>query len=330
MNKNILYAAGLLLVSCQHELRFPVRPVVSVPTEKLVAAVVITNPAQTDYDSIVFRYAADKIREVHIDPFKDSSTRTYYFDAGGRLSALEDEKAIYYTNNDAAKRISFQYDANGQLEKTLTDFKTVSGVPAFYNAMNSSNGKKIIVFDTAYSGNAYTLEWNNHIVWSTIDNSNRLVYDSGIFVNPFDKSLFKTFVNEYSYGSDSSITSINKRVYFNAQLAEYGTVNASSAKIAPVYRALHKKLYRNLSNWFDISLAWQDDNYHIFPLAGGPYTSILYNGHSTTSGTAPYTRNYEFDNSYSGDQLDRSLVNYALLGQGTSKYTTVIRFYYKQ
>ena len=76
-----------------------------------------------------------------------------------------------------------------------------------------------------------------------------------------------------------------------------------------------------------MGLAWQDDRYHLFPLPVGPYTSILYTGYST-AGAQPYTRNYEYDNNDSGDQLKGSLINYALLGQGTSKYTTVLRFYY--
>ncbi len=314
--------------SCQHELQFPFTPVVTVPTEKLIAAIVITNPAQTDYDSMVFRYSQDKTREVHYDQFKDSTTRTYTYDADGHLSKLEDEKAIYYTNNDVAKRISFLYDRSGQLLQTRTDFKGASGIPAWYNS-NGTN-RKIILFDTAYRTGSYNLEWSNHIVYSTIDNRNKLLYDSGVFVNPSDPGLFKTIVNEYSYGADSNVTSIDKRMYFNGQLAEYGTAHTSSGLAAPAYRALHKKLYRNLSNWFDMSLAWQDDSYRIFPLAGGPYTSILYTGYSTSSGTAPYKRNYEYDNSYNGGQLTRSVINYALLGQGTSKYTTVIRFYYKE
>jgi len=330
MTKKFLYFGFIILGACQHELHFPVAPVVTIPPEKLVAAIVVTNPAQTDYDSMVFRYSADKIEEVHYDPFKDSTTRTYYYDAAGRLSKLEDQKAIYYTNNDMARRISFQYGADGQLQKTITDFTSVSGINAYCTISNNGNEKKMLLIDTAYASALYNLEWSNRIIYSTLGNGNRLLYDSGIFINPTDTSLFKTIVNEYAYALDSNITSINKRIYFNGQLAEYGTVYATSGKIAPVYRALHRNLYRNLCNWFDMGLAWQDDSYRLFPLAAGPYTSILYTGYSTADGTKPYTRTYEYDNSYSGDQLDRCSINYALLGQGTSKYTTVLRFYYWQ
>ena len=131
MTKKILYSAfTIILGSCQHELHFPVvqmPPVVAIPPEKLITAIVVTNPAQTDYDSMVFRYGTNQIKEVHYDPFKDSTTRTYYYDAAGRLSKLEDEKAIYYTNNDIARRISFQYDADGQLQKTITDLTVSRG-----------------------------------------------------------------------------------------------------------------------------------------------------------------------------------------------------------
>jgi hypothetical protein len=330
MRKKLLYFMLISLASCQHELHFPVVPVVIHPPEKLVTAIVVTNPAQTDYDSMVFRYSADIIREVHYDPHKDSVTRTYYYDAAGRLSKLEDETAIYYTNKDMARRISFQYDANGQLQKTITDFTGASGINAYCNTSSAASEKKMIFIDTAYVGTAYNLEWNNRIIYSTLNNSNQLLYDSGVFINPANSSLFKTIVNEYAYAADSSVTSINKRIYFNGQLTEYGTVYATSGKTAPLFQALHRKLYRNLSNWFDTGLAWQDDRFHIFPLAAGPYASILYTGYSTVNGNTPYTRNYEYDNSYSGDQLDKCSINYSLLGQGTSKYTTVLRFYYNQ
>jgi len=332
MKKKFLYSGffTLMLSSCQHELHFPMAPAITIPPEKLITAIVVTNPAQTDYDSMVFRYGASQIKEVHYDPFKDSTTRTYYYDAAGRLSKLEDEKAIYYTNNDIARRISFQYDADGQLQKTITDFNSVPGVSAYCTFNSNGTERKMILIDTAYVGATYNLEWSNRVIYSTLGNGNRLLFDSGVFINPSNTNLSKTIVNEYAYAADSSVTSINKRIYFNGQLAEYGTLYATSGKIAPVYRALHRKLYRNLSNWFDMGLAWQDDSYHLFPLAAGPYTSILYTGYSTDSGTKPYTRNYEYDNSYTGDQLDRCSINYALLGQGTSKYTTVLRFYYKE
>ena len=336
MKKMMLFTiVVLMLAACQHQLHFPDNPApppVITPHEKLVTAVVVTNPTQTDYDSLVFRYSTDRTREVHYSSQGDSVTRTYYYDAAGRLSKLEDEKAIYYTNNDMAKRISFQYDATGQLQQTKTDFSTVQGVTAYVINNNSIAGRQILVYDTSYTGSGYNLGWSNRIIYSTISVSNYILYDSAIFINPTTAGLVKTIVNEYSYGTDSSVTFINRRIYFNQQLSEYGNESVKSDHAAPVFLALRKKLYRNLSNWFEAGSVWQDDNYRLFPLPGGPYHSILYQGYSLSADPAspPYTRDYEFSNSYSGNQLNQSVINYSLVGRGTGSYTNVLRFYYKE
>ncbi|MEP6749800.1 MAG: hypothetical protein ABJB86_18825 [Bacteroidota bacterium] len=333
MKKMIFYIIILLLAGCQHQLHFPEAPVVVAGHEKLVTKVVITDPTETDYDSLVYRYSTDKIREVHFSKQRDSVTRTYYYDASGRLAKLEDERAIYYTNNDAARRISFKYDANGQLQQTITDFTKVQGVNAYYVFNTSSSGnRQMVIFDTAYISTSYNLDWNNRIIYSTISNRNYILYDSAIFINTITAGLIKTIVNEYSYGTDSSVTLINRRIYFNQQLTEHGIVIARSDRVAPLYKSFRKKLYQNLSNWFDAGAVWQDDNYHLFPLPGGPYQSILYTGYSLSAGPAspPYTRDYEFNNSFSDNQLNKSVVDYSLAGQGSSKYTNVLRFYYKE
>jgi hypothetical protein len=319
----------VLLASCQRELHFPSTPVVIVPPEKLVAAVVITNPSQSDYDSMVFRYGSNIIREVHYNLYtKDSVTRTYFYDAAGRLSKLEDEKAIYYTNNDTAKRITFQYDANGH----LVDFSSVKGVAAKIVTNNPAGNKQVIVYDTAYRTASYNLDWANRVIYTAVDGSNYILYDSAVFLNTSTAGLVKTIVADYQYASDSSVTSINKRIYFNQQLSEAGTVSATSDRVAPVYKSFRKKLYRNLSNWFESGSAWQDDNYRLFPLPGGPYKSILYQGLSFSADPVglPFTRNYDFDNTYSGDQLNKSIVTYSLSGQGNNHYVNILRFYYIQ
>jgi hypothetical protein len=323
-------AVCMMMAGCQHQLHFPDTAPVIIPREKVITAVVITNPAQSDYDSLVFRYSAGRTKVVHYTSPVDSVTRTYYYDAAGRLSKLEDEKAIYYTNNSMAKRISFQYDAGGRLQQTKTDFTDVQGITAFIISNTGSAVNQLIIYDTAYANAAYNLDWVNRIIYNTISSSNYLLYDSAIFINTTTAGLFKTIVNVYSYGADSSVTTISKRIYFNQQLSEYGTVSATSDKPAPVFAALRKKLYRNLSNWFETGLVWQNDNYHLFPLPGGPYKSILYKGFSLSAGpgSPAYTRDYEFINLYIGDQLSKSTINYSLLGQGTGKYTTLLRFYY--
>ncbi len=319
----------LLTGACQHELHFPVDTpvVVQVPHEKIITSVVVTNPSQTDYDSLVFRYGADKTKEVHYSPQKDSVTRTYYYDAAGRLSALEDEKAIYYTNNNTALRIRFLYDAGGRLQQTLTNFTNVPGIAAYVNSNNSGSSQQMVVYDTAYAGAGYNLGWTNRIIYSTVSSSHYLLYDSAVLINTITAGLVKTIVNAYNYGVDSSVNSISKHIYFNGQLAEYGTQLNQADHPAPVYQALRKKLFRNLSNWFETGQAWQDDNYRLFPLPGGPYASMFYQGFSTGA-AQPYTRNYQYDNSYTSDQLNQSVINYSLKGQGTGNYTYVLRFYY--
>ena len=142
MKKEIAFLSLLfcVLISCQREIFRPVIAPVNVVPEKVVAAIVIANAAQNEFDSIVYRYQPDNIREVHYRESGDSVTRTYYYDATGRLAKTEDENALYYTNNHTAHAISFQYNSAGQLIKTFTDFETVSAVPAYYNYTVSGNG----------------------------------------------------------------------------------------------------------------------------------------------------------------------------------------------
>jgi len=120
-----------LLASCQQEIFFPADSPVNPVTEKVVAAIVITNSLQNELDSIVFRYLETKTLEVHYRETGDSITRTYSYDNAGRLIKLEDENVLYYTNNNIARAISFQYNSSGQLIKTLTNFKNISGIPAY-------------------------------------------------------------------------------------------------------------------------------------------------------------------------------------------------------
>src|SRR6478672_2044046 len=123
----------LIFTSCQKELSIHDLSPTDSTTEKVVAAIVIADLEQNDYDSIVYWYFPDRTLEVHHDQSGDSVTRTYYYDGNERLAKLEDEEAIYYTNNDAARRISFNYNSSGELVQTLTDFITVSGVEAHFN-----------------------------------------------------------------------------------------------------------------------------------------------------------------------------------------------------
>src|SRR4030095_17125719 len=91
----IFISSLLILTSCQKELSIPdINPVDST-TEKVVAAIVVTDLEQNDYDSIVYRYFPNKTLEVHYDQSGDSVTRTYYYDVNGRLAKMEDEEAIY-------------------------------------------------------------------------------------------------------------------------------------------------------------------------------------------------------------------------------------------
>jgi hypothetical protein len=92
----------LLLSSCQKELSNPNPNRSDSTSEKVVAAIVIADVEQNDYDSIVYWYFPDKTLEIHYDQSGDSITRTYYYDGNDRLAKLEDEEAIYYTNNDVA------------------------------------------------------------------------------------------------------------------------------------------------------------------------------------------------------------------------------------
>jgi hypothetical protein len=321
---------SLLLVSCQRELHFPPKPVVITLPEKIITAIIIYNPQVGDYDSVAFHYLDDKTKETHYNKNGDSITRTFFYDAAGRLSAVEDEKAIYYTNNDRALRIRFEYNAAGQLEQTKTDFTLASGITA--HIINGIQGgvKQMQVYDTAYKSYSYNLDWINRTIYSTINSKNYILYDSAVLVNTNYTGLVTTKVSEFRYDADTVVRAISKRIYFNQQLSESGTVNIISDKAAPLYKALRKQLFRNLSNWFDASEAWQDNNYDLFPLPGGPYKSILYTGLFAGNGQAQqsFIRNYEFENTYKGDELDHSQVTYTLSGQGSSRYVNYLKFYY--
>jgi hypothetical protein len=332
MNKNIsfLLLMSFLLASCQQEISFPVDPLANPVVEKLVAAIVITNSPQNEYDSIVFRYLADKTREVHYRLAGDSITRAYYYDNAGRLVKLEDEKAIYYTNNNSATTISFQYNSSGQLIKTFTDFKTVSGVPAYYNNTISGNSKQIIVHDTLYISASYNLDWANRTIFNTLTADNYLMYDSCIWLNS-SRGGTTTYVAEYSYDTDKNAKEIRQYTYQDGQLSEWGTVTITRDKPAPVYEALRKKLFRNLANWYETGFVSQDDNYRLFTFPGNMYKKMSYTGYSSDGGVVPLKviKSIEYENQYDNDLLLKSKVTFSLTGQGTIHYVNQIRYYYK-
>ncbi len=274
----------LLASSCQKEFNGPSTKVVVLPVTHEVSAIVITNGLQGDYDSIVYRYLTDKTYEVHYNFSGDSTIRTYSYDAAGRLSKLEDEKAIYYTNNDIARRISFIYDNSGDIIETLTDFATVSaGIRAYYNNTISGDTKSIIIYDTAYASASYNLDWTNRIIYNTVSSDNYLLYDSCIF-NNYTYGHIKTVVSAYSYDANNNATAINKFTYQDMNLAESGTTDIIRDKPAPVFEALRKELYHNLATWYQTSSAMQDNSFQLFPVPGGMYKSIDYKGHSVSGG----------------------------------------------
>jgi hypothetical protein len=211
MKKSFAYFSFIifLLTSCQQEIFFPTDAPVNAVVEKLVSAIVITNSLQTEFDSIVFRYQSNKTIEVHYRQTGDSIKRTYYYDNAGRLTKLEDDKVLYYTNNNTAYSISFLYNSSGQLIKTFTEFKTVPAVPAFYNNIVSGNNKKIVVYDTSYVNPSYNLGWANRIIYNTLSTDNFLQYDSCISLNYLTGGR-TTYVSDYTYDTKKNVTGVRQ------------------------------------------------------------------------------------------------------------------------
>lgn len=310
-------------------MHFPDSTSANLPPEKLVTAIVIANPPQNEYDSIVFRYQTNKITEVHYSAAGDSVTRAYYYDAPGRLIRIEDGKALYYTNSTAARVIHFQYNNQGQLSKTLTDFEIATGVPAYYHYSNQGNQKKIVVYDTSYVTASYDLGWANRIVYNTVSNDNYLLYDSSIYFNGYTGGI-KTLVSDFTYDTDKNASRIDQHGYFDGKLLVWGSVTITSDLSAPVYEGLRKKLFRGLANWYEASSLSQDDNYRFFSIPGHMYRGIFYKGYSIYGGAEPLTvtRNTEYKNEYLGDLLKKSVVTFSLTGQGNISYINHIRYYY--
>ena len=238
-------ACLLLLASCQKEFNEAVTKVQVVPVIPDVSAIVITNGTAGDYDSVVYRYFTGKTNEIHYNYTRDSVTRTYYYDAAGRLSKLEDQKAIYYTNNDVAKRISFIYNNAGEIVETLTDFNTLQGIKAWYNDTVSGDTKTITIYDTAYRGPSYDLDWANRVIYTIVNNNNSIVYDSCIYYN-YIYGHVKTIASSYDYNGGNNATSVTKFTYQDFNLAETGITYITRDKPAPFFEALRKKLFRNL------------------------------------------------------------------------------------
>jgi hypothetical protein len=319
----------LIFTSCQKELSIPDLRSTDSTAEKVVAAIVIEDLEQNDYDSIVYRYFPDKTLEVHYDQSGDSVTRTYYYDVNGRLAKMEDEEAIYYTNNDAARRISFNYNSSGELVQTSTDFTTVSGVEAhFHNSFTTGNN--VTVYDTAYRGSSYNLDWANRIIYNTLTTDSYLLYDSCISVNN-SSGFITTYVSAYTYDAAHNATTINKFTYQDGQLSEWGTITVRRDKPAPVYEALRKKLFRDLANWYEVGSVSQDDNFRLFSIPGNMYKTIVYNGYSTNGGPAPLPVNMisEYNNTYDKDLLVNSVNTVSFQGQGNIDYVHHIRYYYR-
>jgi hypothetical protein len=317
------------LASCQKEIYFPEEvPVVPV-VEKVVSAIVVTNDAQNEFDSIVFRWLPGKTMEVHYSKTGDSITRTYTYD-GGRLAKIEDQKALYYTNGAVAHAISFQYNNSGQLIKTVTDFNTRSGIPAYYNMSGSGSVKSVTVFDTSYWGPTYNLGWANRIIYNTVSSDNYLTYDSCIFFNHATGGTSAT-VSDYTYDGNKNASSIRQHTYQDGQLTEWGDVAVTRDRPAPIYEGMRKKLYRNLTNWYDAGYVLQDDNYRFFTFPGNMYKRMSYSGYSSNGGPVPLqvAKSIEYENEYDKDLLLKSKVSFSLNGQGTIRYVNHIRYYYK-
>ena len=330
MRNYLLFIFLCSFASCQKELHFPVIKKNNPVPEKRVAAIVVSNEDQNEWDSIVFRYFTNKTDEVHFLQSQDSITRTYYYDAAGRLSKIEDEKAIYYTNNNTARAISFQYNSSGQLIKTLTDFTTVTGVPAYYNYALSGNAKKIIVYDTSYVTQLHDLGWANRVVYNTLSSTNYLVYDSAVFFNHSTGGR-KTVASDLSYDGNNNATSVRENTYQDGVLSGWGVTTITSDKPATVFEALRKSLFRNLANWIEASSLYQDDNYHLFAMPGHMYKRISYKGYALYGGPEALTvlRASDFENEYVNNEIEKSKVSFSLTGQGNIHYINFIRYYYK-
>jgi hypothetical protein len=320
-----------LFTSCQKELNFPKVEVVLPVIETRVSSIVITYGYTDDYDSIVYKYSNDKTREIHYNYAGDSTTRTYYYDALQRLSRIEDNKAIYYTNNDIAKSISFFYDTQGELTETSSDFGATSGVKAYYNHNISGGTKRMLIYDTSYRGSSYDLDWANRIIYLTLKTDNTLLYDSCIYINYASGHIKKT-ISSYNYNGDKEPASINKFTYQDEELSEWGTTIIERDKPAPVFEALRKKLYHNLADWYQASSAMQNDSYQPFSVPGGMLKSTRYKG-TTILGLALSQNiiiSQTYDNSYSSDVLQRSVVTYDMTGEGSTHYDNYIKYYYTQ
>ena len=316
------------LASCQREINFPEDTLVPV-AEKVIAAIVIRNAAQNEFDSVVYRWLPGVTKEVHYERNGDSITRTYSYDNVGRLAKIEDQKALFYTNSDIAHAISFQYNNAGQLVKTVTDFETRKGIPAYYNSVVSGNDKAIIIYDTSYLGPSYNLGWVNRIIFNTVTPDNYLKYDSCIYFN-YSSGGTTTNVSDYSYDANKNAVSIRQHTYQKSELTEWGDVAVTRDRSAPIYEGLRKKLYRNLTNWYDAGYVLQDDSYRFFTFPGSMYKLMSYSGYSTNGGPNPFQvmKSIEYQNEYDGDLLLRSTVSFSLNGQGTIRYTNIIRYYY--
>jgi hypothetical protein len=319
----------LLLASCQKELHFPPTDHVVVPQEKLVAAIVVQDVAQNDYDSVRYRYFADRILEVHYGVTGDSVRRTYYYDANERLVKLEDELAIFYTNNNKARRISFLYNSNGELVQTITDFNGVSGIKAHINYQQQGNNKMILVYDSSYSGPGYDLDWADRVIYNIISPDNNLLYDSSIYYNNRNSGTSSRVVS-YSYGADGNLSATGKYTYQGSGLTQWGQTIFSSDKSAPVLQGLRKKLYRNLANWYEVSSIAQDDNYRPFSIPGGIYRKVAYAGFSDNGGPTPQavSQVFEYENYYDKDLLIKSDRTASVSGQGNIHNVKQIRYYY--
>ena len=327
---SIFFAFIFLLTSCQQEIILPADAPVIPKIEKVVAAIVITNGLQNELDSIVFRYLSNKIMEVHYGMTGDSITRTYFYDNTGRLVKLSDENAIYYTNNNIARAVNFQYNTAGQLIKTLTDFTTISGIPAYYNNSASGSNKKIIVYDTMYKSTTYNLSWANRIIYNTLSTDNYLKYDSCISKNNSTGGT-TTYVSEYNYDANKNADAIRQYTYQDGQLSEWGTITITRDKSAPIFETLRKKLYSNLSNWYETGYVSQDDNYRFFTFPGNMYKNLSYSGFSLNGVSAPLqvTKSIDYENEYDNDLLLKSKVTFSLTGQGNIHYVNQLRYYYK-
>jgi hypothetical protein len=200
-------------------------------------------------DSIVLRYGANNIDEVHYNEWVDSSVKTYLFDGSGKLIEINCPEGIFDPSGAAggttanAVRMQFMYDAAGEISQINTEYSNHAPSTTWFQFSQQGTKYKVVMYDTGHT------DINKKIVYYTLNSEKYLEQDSTVYLNLGVDTGRVTSVN-YIYDPNLDVVQSVQRSYTSGQLVNLDITASTRHPVTNPYETVRKKSYSTLANWF--------------------------------------------------------------------------------